>query len=364
MSAHNRLERQLRASVAQRADRRLGFGRGPRSRWRLGLPELIVAASAAVVLAVAAVALVSLRHGRSPSSHPPAAAQPHDGSRLGPPPKPPLRPARNVDSGAIDGAANTAWRDHQACYPAPNTVNRGPMVSNGTPSAGTLSTLPVLRRPATAADHLPDTRSVHNWMRDFHVAFYVRFVRLARVADGVTFYVVPAARVGISPLPPAAADRCYQLAVAALKANLPTIPKAKRAATLRYGEAEFAFDRYRLETSRLHEGVFLLAGDEPEGGQSPLAIRQKGMFGAARLRPGGPEIIDGIVPAGVASVTLHFPASPHSSQRLPALDLAANVVNNVFVVPAPNGTFVQRPGPNSETWHSASGKTIKTVPEP
>ena len=71
-----------------------------------------------------------------------------------------------------------------------------------------LSTLPILRRPATSADRLPANLYIH-----FHGRLklllggqggdvYVRYVRRVRVADGSTFYLVPATKLGRPPLSP------------------------------------------------------------------------------------------------------------------------------------------------------------------
>lgn len=72
--------------------------------------------------------------------------------------------------------------------------------------------------------------------------------------------------------------------------------------------------------------------------------------------------MDGIVPAGVSTVTLHFPASRHRGRSLPALDATGDVVNDVFVIPVP--TLFERGGwPATAVWRSASGTVIKTVNE-
>lgn len=231
-----------------------------------------------------------------------------------------------------------------------------------------LSTLPVLRRPPTPVDRLPASlysRGRLRWLQAGEV--YVRYIRRITVA-GVTFYLVPAARLGRPPLSRPAAERCYRLTVSALRVELPRIPSTKRAATLRYGNAEFALGRYNLETSSAHEGVFLFTvcangGGGADGGQSPSTIRQTGMLGGGGGgKPSTPIVMDGIVPSGVATVTLQFPASRNGSPRLPELSATGDVVDNVFVIPIP--TLFRRGGwPTKATWRSASGTVIKTVNE-
>jgi len=386
MNAHDQLERQLRASVTERADR--GFAsrsrRGSSSRH---LSALIVAAAAAVALGVVVVALVALHHDRPPSTNGPSPATTTKPARVGPRPKDPGPIPSNVDDAAVAAAWNTAWRKDPICNPGPGSA-RGSGVSYGTPSATMLSTLPVLSRPATSADRLPASLYANGRLRLLlfqSAQIYIRYVRRVLVAEGRTFYLVPAAGLGRPALQPAAANRCYQLTVAALRAELPTVPPAKRAATLRYGDAEFALGRYNLETSSVHEGVFLFAKSSPartcfslrggrkvcattSGGgggdvQSLESIQQGGQLGGGGGgKPPSPIVMDGIVPSGVATVTLQFPASRHGNQNLPALSATGNVVNSVFVIPVP--TLFERGGwPTTTIWRSASGNVIKTIDE-
>ncbi len=192
-------------------------------------------------------------------------------------------------------------------------------------------------------------------------------IRLARVVNGTSFYLFPVGNLGRRPIPPAAADRCYRLLVATLRTQLPKIPPAKRAVTLRNGTSEFASARRNLVNARVYEGVFLLDAQAIGGGGGGLAsiseIQEKGMLGGGGGgKPHSPIVMDGIVPAGVTTVTLQFPASRHYNRRLPALSATGDVVNNVFVIPVP--TLFERGGwPTTAIWRSASGKIIKTIDE-
>jgi len=383
MNAHDKLERQLRASVAQTANRERAVQLRSGTR---RLPILIVAASTAVALGVAVVALVALHHRRPPSSRRAAPATTHRPG-IGPRPRDPGPIPRNVDDAAVAAAWNAAWREDPSCNPGPRAA-RGSGVSYATPGATMLSTLPVLSRPATSADRLPASLYTNGRLRPLLFQsgqIYIRYVRRVLVADGRTFYLVPAAGLGRPPLQPAAANRCYQLTVAALRAELPTVPSAKRADTRRYGDAEFALGRYNLETSSMHEGVFLFAESRPEhicfssragrkvcatdggggGGsvQSLESIRQGGpLGGGGGGKPPTPIVMDGIVAADVASVTLQFPATHSRTRPLPPLNATGNVVNNVFVIPVP--TLFERGGwPTTAIWRSASGSVIKTIDE-
>jgi hypothetical protein len=228
-----------------------------------------------------------------------------------------------------------------------------------------LSTLPVLSRAATSADRLPAGLYVGGFFQGEQI--YVRYVRRVRVIDGSTYYLVPEGGLGHPPLSQAAADRCYRLTVAALRAGLPTVPPAERAATRRYGDAEFAVGRYNLETSSVHEGVSLFS-EFASGGRGGInetlpMIRQGGQLGGGGGgKPPRPSVMDGIVPAGVATVTLTFPATRNGTKRLPPLSATGDVINNVFVIPIP--TLYERGGwPATAIWRSAPGQIVKTINE-
>jgi hypothetical protein len=232
------------------------------------------------------------------------------------------------------------------------------------------STLPVLSRPATSADRLPASLyfggRLGPWFQGGQI--YVRYVRRVRVVDGSTYYLVPATELGRPPLSQTAANRCYRLTVAALRAELPTVPAAERTSTRRYGDAEFAVGRYNLQTSSVYEGVFLFTehangGGGGSGGQSLSSIRHGGpLGGGGGGNPPTPIVMNGIVPAGVATVTLTFPATRHGTKRLPPLSATGDVINNVFVIPI--ATLFQRGGwPATAIWRSASGQIVNTINE-
>jgi hypothetical protein len=362
------LEAELERAARRRLARR-GGSSGARLRpWSLsrGLSALVVAAGAAAAVGVAVIALVALHHGR-PSSSPPATTGHH--FKLGPRPRQPGPIPRDVADGVIANAYNTAAKRDPACGPRRQPVG-GAKVSTGTPSAAMLSTLPVLNHPATSLDRLPASLYFRGRL-GFGSGLgevYGRYIRRARVADGITFYLVPAGGLGQPPLSPPAAERCYRLLVAALASQLPGVPRAERAATRRYGDAGFAYDRYNLETTSVHEGVFLFeerdtgGGGGADGGQTPATIRQTGILGEIGGGKYSTPVMDGIVPARVAIVTLQFPATRQGNHHLPPLSATGDVVKDVFAIRIP--TLFERGGwPSDAIWRSASGEIIKTVNE-
>jgi hypothetical protein len=344
MSAHKRLSRQLRASVARAGDRRPGLASRLRL-WSGGLPVLVIVATTTVAVAAAAVSIEATR------------------------PKDPGPIPHNVDDRVVAAAWNTAWAKDPACRPVP--VGSTSSVTSATPGQAFFSTFPILRRPMTAADQLPAPYNPGAGRPLGLLAqsgdIYSRYVRRVRVVPGTTFYLVPMTGLGGPPVSPAVADHCYELTVAALAASLHQVPKAERAATRRYGRAEFAEGRYNLERRHTHTAVFIVyshaEGGGADGGQSPATIRRTGMLGGfGGGIPHEPSTMYGIVPPGVATVTIRFPATHHGTRRLPPLDATGKVINNVFVIRVPS-LFSRHGWPASEVWRSASGRVIKTVNE-
>ncbi len=76
MSAHDKLERQLRASVARNASRRPAR-RLRLSRWSRGVSVLIVVGSTAVAVGVAVFSLIALHARQTSSGHPVAPTATH-----------------------------------------------------------------------------------------------------------------------------------------------------------------------------------------------------------------------------------------------------------------------------------------------
>lgn len=145
--------------------------------------------------------------------------------------------------------------------------------------------------------------------------------------------------------------------MSALRRQVARAPASTRTATLSLGARLFAQQRTARATSRVHEGVFEMAFGRNQGGggggESPTMIQQHGMLGTD-----GP-VVHGVVPSGVATVTLQYPASGHGTRRLLPLTLSTNVVGNVFAISIPRangGDF-----PPTMIWRSAQDRVIKTV---
>jgi hypothetical protein len=186
-------------------------------------------------------------------------------------------------------------------------------VTKGTPSQSLLSILGVLRRAATPADALPESTSAAlGRLGRFEV--YVNYVRRARVIAGIPYYVWPVLYTGCGAL------------------------RGTQRETMMTQDGR---------------GGFGGAGDAAviEQGRS---VRGSGSASRSTLQM--------LVPDGVATVTLHYPASKIDGadrHRAPAFTTTTKVVGNFVVIAVPRGRerLFQ---PVTMTWRAADGHVIKT----
>lgn len=235
-------------------------------------------------------------------------------------------------------------------------------IKSGAPPTGLLSILGVLRGPPTAADRVPVRTLSHL------VGLYRNYVRFARAASGRKWWVwVSSGSVAL--LPPANVARCLAAQTAALRQELPGIPAALRAQTIQMLQAQLRAERRRDAQPPPPAGVTLfgLAASGiggGGGGADAVQITRQGLWvssGGGTGADPGRTLFAGVVPDGVASVTLHYPRGKlggFSRRSGPAINSTAPVVNNVVVV------AVERAGQQSmtnltATWRNSHGATIK-----
>jgi hypothetical protein len=93
-------------------------------------------------------------------------------------------------------------------------------------------------------------------------------------------------------------------------------------------------------------------------------FQQRGAISQDGLRSGASTVLSGIVPDGVASVALHFPARFGGANPAPPLSVTVRPVENVFVVRVPRSFIPQAFGgttPDSIKWRAANGTVIRTI---
>ena len=239
---------------------------------------------------------------------------------------------------------------------------RVPATVTGPPPASLLSILGLLRQPATAADKPPAQVLAHE------PELYVNYVRFARSAFGRKWFVWVA---GSSFRPPANVDRCLSAESADFHAELPSIPKALRAQTTALFATQLGGDR-RFDSEPVRPvGVSLFGpsssgGGGGGGGGTAAEIEAHGMWSSESGGTGADPartLFAGLVPDGVATVTLHYPAGKlggFSRRSGPALTVTAHVVNNVVLISVERAG-AQAIGTVTTTWRAAGGTIIKTL---
>jgi hypothetical protein len=184
----------------------------------------------------------------------------------------------------------------------------------GTPDQSLLSILGVLRRRATPADALPlSVREAfaRPIFRMFGREIFVNYIRRARVVAGTSYYVMPVLYTGCA-----------------------------------------AFGR--------GESMLLWAGGSGGGVGTAATIEQGSAY--ATLGSFGHTTIETLIPDGVATVMLHYPAGKiggFDRSHAPAITITTNVVGNLLIVTVPRGGN-RLMAPMTMTWRAADGATVKT----
>lgn len=221
-----------------------------------------------------------------------------------------------------------------------------PATAGGPLDPALLSVLAVLREPRAKADELP--RGLRG--KSNPAARFTAYIRFARSSAGVSYYLVPTAsgsRIGLGLSP-----RCLPAIASALHAEASKIPASVRAATLALTARAIRQERETAARQAGDQVCLLFAGHALSGGTcgaNASDIRQWGLV--SMLGP-----VSGVVPDGVATVTLSYRAYEGN----PAVTVTAKVVNNVFVttITRPRAT---RGVPPTMVWRSASGGVLKTL---
>jgi hypothetical protein len=215
----------------------------------------------------------------------------------------------------------------------------------GAPNRALLSRLGVPRRPARATDKLPVAlRQNASHARKT----YVHHIRLARVSAGVSYSVVPADSTFRGRT---FGSACYAAVRTAMHAALPHVPPRLRNRVLTLQDQEIA-QLQALSRQASQGGICLMTNSQfANGGTCGATASQIASHGLLSVY----GYISGVVPDGVASVTLRYPATRGSAARTMTADVAGNVFATAIAQPRANVHPTM-------TWHSASGATLKTIP--
>lgn len=329
-----------RSGPSGRPDR---SGRPGRWAWlRRGMSAVPTLVAVGTTLAIAVAALVLLGgHNRS-ASPPPAApagvsgAYPYtklltDWSHA---PKQELR--------VLNQAENAAMRV-PACTLAQRIAARGPRQIHATPSRALLSQLAALRRPATAADHLPANALPGP------TEAYAGATRLAVRTGAATYYLVPARNDPAAEQPGPA---CFAAQRAALRRLLPQMPASLRAGTVRLQAEQIAAMQWQRSRPPVDIVCLVVVGHNFGSsycGENATQLR-KGQL--PQGSGGGPTVAQvGIAPDGVSTVVLAWATPGHHH-----VTITAHVHNNVYLASLPpNGAMA------SMTWVAADGRQLNVI---
>ena len=318
----------------------LGLGQ----RLRAGVAVLPMTLAIGVVIAIVVVALTLPGHGHpSLPGGPPNSGGPPS---IPPPNDPALKYLRSLsvtnprDPGCSRRAVSPARTIRSRAVPAE-----------------LLSLFSVLRRPKEPGDALP--RFVAN-RGDFPTGanvVFVNYIRLARIESGARYYLIPAITIAD---PGGFSARCAREWQSALRRELPHIPAALRARAQKVLDELIALRRYDSEP---HQSVCFFAV-APGGGSGGLScasaaqIKQRGMMQSSQApRRRAPDVFSGVVPDGVASITLEFKQASHRPATFNVRPL-----DNVFVVIKPPGT--PHGFPVKTVWRNTRGQIIKVIASP
>ncbi|MGH2896479.1 MAG: hypothetical protein ACRDPM_24855 [Solirubrobacteraceae bacterium] len=333
------LEEQLRSAARQRTGAASVPERSPRGRSvASGLRAVPVIVAVAVTLAIVAGALLVLVPGHSHTPPTPPAGG-GLGAILGAQPQAQIQRELRLIAQATRSVQQSA-----VCRRSIPTRVR---LIQGRPSQALMGVLGVLRRRPTVADHL----AMH--LFDSDAPIYAGSIRRAFRAAGTSYYIYVEHDTGAGY----PSDRCLTLQVEALNRALPTLPGPLRAPTRMLEARLVAYERKLKAFPHQDTLCFVMWAHNGESSSCGAPASQLQTAGVA------PESLSdtmgGIVPDGVASVTLRYPARGGH----PARSFTSSVRGNVYAVRMA-GISGGPEGAPTIIWRAAGGRVLKVITPP
>jgi hypothetical protein len=291
--------------------------------WRRPAGVFPIVASVAVVVAV--VALVAGLGGHD-APQPPSS----------PPSTPPLTRADRRAEMRYTGIAQRHADRLAVCQTRPaNTLTGAPPRSLTARLAAIRQPGPALRLPGLLARNLRH--------------LYVHHSRLVLRQHGNTYWLVTVAESGEGPL---LTHACQTATVAALQHELPRIPARLRTSTMQLLRSQLRI------LARSFSPAVCLAVRYPAADVTTCSadIHQIDNDGLVTYY----GRLTGVVPDGVASVTVHY----HDPTTNAPLTVSAPVTDNVFATAIPPEISPARIGASNNpiiTWNAADGRTLKRI---
>jgi len=330
---------------------RFGVAKG----WTAGMATVVCAAVIGSVVSAAAGA--AAEHAPVPTAAPPP-------NPFGLVPKGP-KAARHI---ALETAAYQLISDaNQRLYKVkplcrPTFHRPSSKITHDAPVQPTLDAVAALRRPAQPADALP-----HGFPAPSYGETYVDYTRVVTSASGKAFYLVVARNTPVAYRP---TDVCLDTQHTQLLKLVGRKPPLLRVTALR----EFRKLRRDLEdrptpSTTPQDALFLFSKGPSGGGGGGGSIgsfMKYGLFMSSSRA--GNATLTGLVPDGVATVTLEYPKRASRGRWYKpviyrsAYTRTVRVQQNVLVVHVPRGAG-DALAPRM-IWRSADGKVVRVVKRP
>jgi hypothetical protein len=228
------------------------------------------------------------------------------------------------------------------------------------PSQDALNTIGLLRRPATAADRLDESKLAHFPAQDL----YIDYVRAAHTASGRKLYIAVARNTNLTSLFEPQPAKCLAAAHTQLVHLLAHQPRKVRSEALKiFGQLRAGRER---QPTAPYEGVFILSagpnsGISGGGGGGSLAnFAQHGAF--LSIGKGARSQLLGLVPDGVASITFEYPKTVSRGPYFKPARYPSAVSRTVAVRDNAVALTVPRPPQDAFTrmvWRAADGHVLR-----
>lgn len=344
------VKEQLDAAAHRKVHRRRGRSLlRPPGAARAIAPTIPVAFSVFTAVAIAVIGITFLHNAH----HGPSRPRQHQTAPAGHP-RPAITSPGSSTQGAINIAVNEASnqtiQSDRGCW----NVNHGPTIVHGSPGSRLLSQLGVLRRPAIQS---PTLQTLLDAGFTAGSRVYIDYIRLAQIAYGNAFYLIPEGNPSArGPIP----ARCYTEMRTRLKHLVAQLPPGEQTAALQQQSQYFRFTRQQIDKPGLCFAIVTTKHVRPpygvDSGCSSTTVEPSLNGGTGQGDSAGGQIFAAIVPDTVATATLKFSAGGKD----PARTLTARAINNVVVFKIPPNT-AHPDFPSATTTRAADGRIISST---
>ena len=242
----------------------------------------------------------------------------------------------------------------------PEDLDRKTTITHDPPSQPVLDAIAALRRPATPEEAALPQAASFGGLGEVHADH----IRILTAANGQKFTVFIARRVPVSFR---ISSSCLDAQHARLLVLLKDQPRRIRSVTLgTFGKVRDGQEKNNEQPTTPVDGIYLFSGGGGGGGNDVKSFRERGTFGSSG--GGRSSRLNGLVPDGVATVTLEFPRRVSRGKNYKpvvfpkAFKRTVRVQQNVISLRVPRGApdaFSAR-----MVWRAGDGRVIRVVTPP